>query len=111
MPLLRPLCSLLVILAFVLGAVMSVPKVAMGHDMPVSEIEAPMSADCDHCDDNAAVLVPCAKVFCAGTAMILTVAEGSPEPATARLEPAPDQIGSGVSRFPDPPPPRTVLIG
>jgi hypothetical protein len=111
MPLLRALCSLLVILAFVLGTIVPVSHAAIGHDMTVSAVEAPMPVDCDSCDANAAMPVPCAKVFCAGTAMILPAAEESSELATAKLGPVPDQIGAGVSRLPDPPPPRTVLIG
>jgi hypothetical protein len=111
MPLLRALCSLLIVLAFGLGTIMPASHGAMGHEMAVSAVEAPMTADCDHCTENAALPVPCAKVFCAGTAMILPVAEGMTEPASARRGLAPDQVGSGVSRLPDPPPPRTVLIG
>jgi len=114
MPLLvARLGSLFAILALVLGLLVPVSHKAMSRDlddMAVSVVEQPMSADCDRCDDPA-VPAPCAKVFCAGSAVILAVAEASPEPASATFGPAPDESGAGLSGYPDPHPPRTILVG
>jgi hypothetical protein len=113
MPLLRRLCSLLSVLALLLATMVPVSQGAMPrgmHGMAVSAVEDPMAADCDRCDGPAAPMA-CAKVFCAGSAVILTVAEASPEPASAKFGRAPDEPGSGLSRFPEPHPPRTILIG
>jgi hypothetical protein len=54
MPLLSRLCSVLAILAFVLGMSMPVSHKAMSQDMQdmsVSAVEQPMSADSRRCDD------------------------------------------------------------
>ncbi|MBM1175501.1 hypothetical protein [Microvirga arabica] len=75
MPLLRSLGALLIALAFVLGTIMPVPHGAMahdGHDMTVAAGMDAMPTDCDNGHGDAAGPVACAKVFCAGSAMILT---------------------------------------
>ncbi|WP_230532423.1 hypothetical protein [Microvirga roseola] len=115
MPLLRSLCAFLVVLAFVLGTVMPAPHGTMahdGHDMTVSSAMDPMPADCDRCDGDAALPMACAKVFCAGSAMILVhAAVGLPVISATRPGGNPDLDGSGLTRLPDPRPPRNILIG
>lgn len=108
---LRIPCRLFLVLAFMLGTMLPVPHAAVAHETTISAA-AHMSSDCERCDDGTAVPVACAKVFCAGAAMILgQVPAGSPEAVTARFEPAPNLSGSGLARFPDTPPPRTVPLG
>ena len=110
MVLLRPLCSLLVILAFVLGTMIPASYPGMAKDAPSIAGEHSMPADCDPGDDNTAVPMPCGKVFCTGMAMIAPTAQGSPDPIVAGYGPAPDQSGVGLSRYPDPDPPRTISV-
>jgi hypothetical protein len=103
------------ILAVVLGTHLAVPKAAMPHEMPdmvVSAVEHSMPAGCDGRNNDATVPMPCAKVFCAGTAVILSqLPEASPEAVASRFGPASNQDGSGILRLLDPDPPRTTLIG
>jgi hypothetical protein len=110
MALFRRLCSLLVILAFVLGTVIPVSNPSAAQVAGASAIEHSMAADCDQ-GDNAAAPMPCGKVFCTGMAIIQVPVGGLPNSAFAKFRPAPDQNGVGVSRFPDPDPPRTISIG
>jgi len=115
MPSFRSLCALLAALALVLGTMIPVAHGSMAHDKHGTSISTamdPMAADCDRCSDNAAVPISCAKVFCAGSAMVpILDAKGSPEAAAAQFRPALDLDGSGLTPFPDFPPPRTILIG
>jgi len=115
MPLLRSLCAFLVAWAFVLGTMMPVSHGAMahaGHDITVAAAMDPMPADCDGCHGDAAGPIACAKVFCAGSAMILTHSvAGLPVTSATRLGKSPDRSGSGLTRLPDPRPPRTTLLG
>jgi hypothetical protein len=113
MPLLRRLCSLVSVLALLLATMVPISHGALPkgtHGMAVSTVEDPMAADHDRCQGPAAPTA-CAKAFCAGSAVILAVAEASPEPASAKFGRAPDESRFGLSRFPDPHPPRTILIG
>jgi hypothetical protein len=114
MPLLRAFYSL-IILALVLGTYLAVPKAATSHEMPdmvVSAVEHSVPADHDSCDNDATMPMRCAKVFCAGAAVIINqLPEASPEAIAFRFGPAPNQDGSGVSRLLDPDPPRTTSIG
>lgn len=115
MPLLRSLCAVLAVLAFVLGTMMPVPNGVMAHDMHDMTVPVAMdsmAADCDHCDGDAATPMTCAKAFCVGSAMIPAhAAAGTPAAVTERLASSPDLDGSGLTRLPEPPPPRTILIG
>jgi len=114
MPLLRGLCSLM-ILAFVLGTILPVPSSARSHEMPelmVSAVEHSMTAGCDDSNYDSAMQMLCAKVFCAGSAMILSQAlEGYPEAINSKFGLAPNQNGSGILPLLDPDPPRSIVIG
>ena len=110
MALLRRLCSLLVILAFVLGTMIPASNPSAAQMAGASAIEHSMPADCDD-GENAAAPMACGKVFCTGMAIIQVPLGGAPNPAFAKFGPAPDQNGVGVTRFPDPDPPRTISIG
>jgi hypothetical protein len=110
MALFRRLCSLLVILAFVLGTMIPASNPSTAHVAGASASEHSMPADCDQ-GDSAAAPMPCGKAFCFGMAIIQVPVGGSPNPAFAKFGPAPDQNGVGVTRFPDPDPPRTISIG
>ena len=106
----RPLCSLLVILTFVLGTIIPASHPGMAKDAPSSAAEHPMPADCNQGDESAPAPMPCGKVFCAGMAMPPLLDQGSPDLVIAGYDPAPDQNGVGLSRFPDPDPPRTISV-
>ena len=106
----RPLGSFLVILAFVLGTMIPASHPGLAKDAPSVAVEHSMAADCDKGGDRATAPMPCGKVFCAGMAMIPFAAQGSPDRSVAEFGPAPDQGGVGLSRFPDPDPPRTISV-
>jgi len=114
MPLVRVFYSLM-ILAVVLGTYLAVPKAATSHemaDMAVSAVEHSVPAGHDGCSNDATMPMPCAKVFCAGAAVIISqLPEASLEAIAFGFGPAPNQDGSGVSRLLDPDPPRTTSIG
>ncbi len=106
----RPLCSLLVILAFVLGTMIPASHPGMAKDAHSLAVEHSIPADCDQGDDSGPAPMPCGKVFCAGMAMIPLMAQGSPDLIIAGYDPARDQSGVGLSRYPDPDPPRTISV-
>ena len=106
----RFLCSFLVILAFILGTMIPASQQVGAQDAPVSSVEHSMPVDCDQGDDNATPPMPCGKVFCAGMALILPPAQEAPDLLAATYDLASDQNGVGLSRFPDPDPPRTTSV-
>ncbi len=101
--------SFLVILAFVLGTMIPASKQVDAQGLPLSSVEHSMPVDCDQGGDTTPPM-PCGKVFCAGMALILGPVQVSPEPMVAKYDPASDQNGVGLSRFPDPDPPRTISV-
>lgn len=110
MALLRPLCTLLVILAFVLGTMIPASNSGMAKDALSIAVEHSMPADCDEGNGDAPAPMPCGKVFCMGMAMIPLVAQGSLTPIADKYDPSADQTGVGLSRFPEPDPPRTISV-
>jgi hypothetical protein len=111
MPLLRACYSFLVVLALGLGTVMPAGHWDTTHETTVVAVENPMAVDCGDSDGKAAVPMPCGKVFCTGAAMISALYDPAPPPSAEQFAPAPDQVGTGLSRFPDTPPSRTILVG
>lgn len=110
MALFRPLCSLLVALAFMLGTIIPASQAGQAQDMIVSAVEHSMPMDCDYGDDTAPVPMPCGKAFCAGMALLPAPLQGATSLPAVQFDRAPDQSGTGVSRYPDPDPPRTVSL-
>jgi hypothetical protein len=111
MTLLRACCSLLVVLALGLGTVVPAAHGATMHEATGVAVENPMAADCSDWAGKAAVPMPCGKVFCTGLAVVSGLYDPAPPSAPEQFALAPDQVGAGLSRFPDIPPPRTILIG
>ena len=107
---LRARLKLVVTLAFVLGTMIPASQQGWANSASKSVLEHSVPSDCEHSDDDPAPPVPCGKVFCGGMALILVPAQGSPTPVSASLVPASDQTGVGLSRFPEPDPPRTISV-
>ncbi|MGE3279984.1 MAG: hypothetical protein AB7O13_03095 [Alphaproteobacteria bacterium] len=111
MPVVRRFCSLLIVLALALGAVLPMAH-ANGSLTPMAMaagMDQPMPDDCDGCDDDM-TQASCLQAACIGMAAVLPRSDAPALPVSSAFAVAPDQCGAGLSGFPDPHPPRSPLL-
>ncbi|MBA3520748.1 MAG: hypothetical protein H0T75_24620 [Rhizobiales bacterium] len=112
MLLVRRICGVLVLLALVLGTPIAGASTAGTADaMSAHGMNEPMPDGCPDCDGNGVPMAACAQSMCAGVPGILPAGDipllGTRLPFVA----GPDESLAGISRLPDPKPPRTVVLG
>jgi hypothetical protein len=106
----RSLCSFLVVLAFVLGTMVPAAHPGAAQIAPPISAEHSMPADCNQDGGSPTVPMPCGKVFCLGMALLPLTPFAPNSPTAVGYGLAIDEHGAGLSRFPEPDPPRTISV-
>jgi len=107
----RRFCSVLAILALVLGAANTAAYAGgMADSMIASTSDSMPESGCDGCTTDADVVV-CLKTACVLFAALLPAMATMPTVGLLRRVPPAWEGGSGRILFPDTGPPRTVVLG
>jgi len=107
----RRFCSVLAILALVLGAANTAAYAGgMADSMIASTADSMDQNGCDGCVTDADVVV-CLKTTCVPFAALLFTAATVPGAGLLQRFPSACEGGSGRILFPDTGPPRTVVLG
>jgi len=117
MPVVRRLCSLLVVLALALGAAHSAAQagnmtVSMAMDSPMTiagGMDRPMPDGCNGCGDMANAPI-CVQAVCSGLAAVLPRSDVPAPAVSSAFAAAPAQRGAGRSGLPDPYPPKPNIL-
>ncbi len=108
----RLIGSLLIILALVLGPSIAAASAAgMADGMSAHGMNEPTPDGCPDCNDNGAQMAACAKTMCATFPGILPAGNDPLFGARLSFVAGADESLAGMSRLPDPKPPRTIVLG
>jgi hypothetical protein len=107
----RRICSLLIILALVLGAANTATYAGgMADTIIVSAGFSMNESECDDCASDEDIVV-CVKTACAILVGLLPAMAIMPAAGPSRRSPPRHRSGAGLVLFPDTGPPRTVVLG
>lgn len=108
MPVFRRIRRLLVVLAFALGTVLPMARAGdVVCDQAAVGMAQPMQSDCG---GDMAKATACAQAVCAGMVVVLPGGGTADAPmASNAFAAAPSQSGAGLSRLPEPHPPRLIV--
>ena len=108
----RRISGVLILLALVLGTpIWGASAAGMADGMSAHDMNEPMSEVCPDCDPDNPQVGACAQTLCAAVSGILPTGNAPLFRAQLPFVAGPDETLAGMSRLPDPKPPRINVLG